>query len=167
MRRLLLGILAVCTICGCQGAKPRLNAPPHGQTANPSDMQASYEHMIDNALLTDMTVSDVHFLPHRARLNALGEERLSRLASLMQEYGGTIRFNTDLADDDELVERRTEAILAFLDEVGLDTSAEVLAQGLPGGDGMPAEEAILIKQNEATYKAGKKGQSSTPTLPSK
>lgn len=151
MRRLLIGTIAITILCtACQGPKKRLNAPPHGPIADNSQLRPMIEHMVDNGLLADMTISDVHFLPHRARLNALGEERLARLASLMEEYGGEIRFNTDLTDD-ELIEQRTEAIVEFLAAAGLDTHMEVLVRELPGGRGMSATEAILIKLHEATY----------------
>jgi hypothetical protein len=135
----------------CSSPQPRLNAPPHGVAEEVSNMQSMYSHMVDNALLTDMTISDMHFLPHRAILSTLGEQRLSRLASLMQTYGGVIRFNTDQQDQD-LIDARLETVLAFLREAGVDTSTEVVRRDLAGGTGMEAREAILIKVNEATYK---------------
>ena len=88
--------------------------------------------LTDNALLADMTVSDRHFLPHRAKLNHLGVQRLSRLASLMDAYGGVVRFNSEL-DDEELIAQRTEAIVEFLAEAGVDTTREVLVEDMPGG----------------------------------
>jgi len=106
--------------------------------------------MNDNALLADMTVSDIHFHPHRPTLNTLGQQRLSRLVSLIEVHGGTIRFNTDV-DDKELIQKRTDAILAFLAEAGVDTTGQVLVEDLPGGRGMDASEVILIKVFEATY----------------
>lgn len=152
MGRLLTATAAMCLLCAaCQGPQPRLNAPPHGTTENPSELRSMYVHMVDNALLTDMTLSDIHFMPHRPMLNTLGEERLRRLAALMERWGGTIRYNTD-EPDERLVQQRTEQVLKFLAEAGLDTSAEVLRPDLPGGRGMGAPEAVLIKVNEGTYK---------------
>lgn len=151
MRCLLLGTAAACAMCAaCQEPGPRLNAPPHGAAVKTSELQSTFVHMMDNALLEDMTISDLHFMPHRPMLNQLGEERLCRLASLMEVWGGQIRFNTDLTDD-ELIEQRKQAIMDFLADAGVDTTAEVLGRDLPGGQGMPASEAILIKANEATY----------------
>lgn len=152
MRRfLLLCVVATGVACGaCQKPGKRLNAPPHGSSTEDSQLRSTYAHMVDNALLADMTVSDVHFRPHRAALNSLGEERLCRLALLMEAYGGQIRFSTNVTDR-ELFEQRTEEILAFLAEAGIDTSVEVLVHDLPGGDGMDAVQCVLIKQHEAMY----------------
>jgi len=155
MRRLVVCAAAACILCGaCQKPATRLNAPPHGAAQEVSPLQTMYVHMVDNALLSDMTISDVHFVPHRAMLNSLGEERLSRLALLMDAYGGTIRFSTD-ATDEELVEQRTDRIREFLRAAGVDTIRPVLRRDMRGGRGMDAKEAILIKAHEGTYKAKK------------
>jgi hypothetical protein len=108
-----------------------------------------------------MTMGDMHFLPHRAQLNDLGTRRLSRLVSLMDAYGGTIRLNTELTDKD-LIARRSDTIMDFLAQAGIDTTREVLVQEMPGGRGMPATEAVLIKATEGTF-VPKKASQSTPT----
>jgi hypothetical protein len=125
-------------------------------------MQGTLTYMTDNALLADMTVSDMHFLPHRAQLTDLGQQRLSRLASLLDAYGGTIRFNTALTDE-ELITKRTETIVDFLSEAGIDTTREVVKRDMPGGEGMQATEAILIKTNEGMYNPKQKSQSTSET----
>jgi len=156
MHRLLIVTVAVSLLAGgCNTPGARLNAPPHGQPYATADLQGTFTYMGDNALLADMTISDMHFLPHRSLLDDLGVQRLNRLASLMEVYGGTIRFNTELTDE-ELIARRTEAIMDFLAETGVDTTAEVLARDMPGGEGMSAAEAILIKAKEGTYDPKKK-----------
>ncbi len=157
MRGPLLCAIVACVVCGsCQKPVTRLNAPPHGVTSEPSQMQAMYAHMIDNALLADMTISEIHFVPHRPMLNSLGETRLARLASLLDTYGGTVRFDTDLSNR-ALVEARTAVIVEFLSEAGMDASTDLVALDLPGGAGMDAGEAILIKAHEATYSPKKSG----------
>ena len=163
MRRLFVCSAMLCAICaGCNSPSPRLNAPPHGVPEATSDMQGTYVYMVDNALLSDMCISDVHFVPHRAMLNTLGEQRLSRLASLMEVYGGEVRFSTNLEDDD-LIGRRTETILEFLAEAGVDTTADTVRRDLPGGEGMAAREVILIKTHEAEYQPGQPGGSGSPS----
>lgn len=152
----LAGAGLVCTACNTP--QPRLNAPPHGQTTVPHEMQSVYTHMIDSALLEDMCVSDIHFIPHRALLSPLGKERLSRLASLMKVYGGEIRFDTQCRDPD-LTQRRIDCIVDYLCEAGIEDPLEVVHLALPGGRGMDASEAILIKASEATYQPGKSKQS--------
>ena len=157
MNRLLPSLLAVGLVCGaCQEPAPRLNAPPHGTEGKAAELQAEYTHMVDNALLIDMVVSDIHFVPQRAMLNSLGEERLSRLASLIELYGGTIHFSSD-ATDSKLVAERIEQIRSYLCAAGIDTTAETIVAGAAQGPGMDAAQAVLIKANEGTYVPKKKG----------
>jgi hypothetical protein len=163
MLRLLVIMAAVSLLAvGCNTPGKRLNAPPHGQPYQTSDMQGTLTYMTDNALLADMTVSDMHFLPHRAQLTDLGQQRLSRLASLLDAYGGTIRFNTALTDG-ELITKRTDTIVDFLSEAGIDTTREVVKRDMPGGEGMQATEAILIRTNEGMYNPKQKSQSTSET----
>lgn len=150
-RALLVSVVVLCAACGaCQKPAARLNAPPHGPAAEKTPMEAEYAQMIVNALLADMVVTDSHFLPNRAILNSLGQERLIHLAMLLHEYGGTVRFSTDETDK-ALVADRTKLILTFLGDQGVDVNSSVVVQDMPGGRGMDANEAILIKVNEGTY----------------
>jgi hypothetical protein len=156
MHRLLTFAVAASLLAGgCNTPGARLNAPPHGPAYTAADLQGTFTYMTDNALLADMTVCDMHFLPHRALLNDLGVQRLNRLAALMEAYGGTIRFNTALTDED-LIARRTGVIMDFLAQAGVDTTREVVMRDMAGGEGMSAREAILIKAEEGTYDPKKK-----------
>ncbi len=159
MNRLLLGTAVLAVLCAAcqQAAVPRLNAPPHGVAEETADLQDTLSHMMDNALLIDMSISDIHFVPNRAMLNSLGEERLERIAGLIELYGGAVRFNSYSTDED-LLEQRTDIVISFLAQRGVDTQAEVLNHELPGGRGMDAKQAILIKANEATYKPKAQGE---------
>lgn len=158
----LLGVLALLA-AGCNQPKPRLNAPPQGEPTSTADSQGTYVYMNDNALLANMTLEDMHFLPHRAQLSGTGLERVSRLAQLMQAYGGTIRYNTDETDE-ALLTKRTDSVVQFLREAGIATSSETVARDLSGGKGMAATEAVLIRANEGTYvPKSKSGAATTPT----
>jgi len=157
MRCLLASLsLGVVFLAGCETPEPRLNAPPHGTSTETSDMRKMYDHMTDNALLADMSVSDIHFLPARAQLNALGVERVAKLAILIELYGGTVRFSTDV-EDEALVKARETQILDRLAEAGIDTGSPVLVRDMPASSGMNAGEALLIRANEATYQPKKGG----------
>ena len=94
-RTLCATICAALLAAGCSTSSPRLNAPPHGVAESVHDMRGTFVYMTDNALLADMSVSDMHFLPHRAMLTTLGTQRLNRLAQLINAYGGVIRFNSN------------------------------------------------------------------------
>lgn len=146
MKRCLLGaMIPALLIFGCHDPNARLNAPPHGEEpAATNELQGTYVYMQDAALLADMSISDMHFLPHRALLTSLGEQRLSRLALLMQEYGGSIRMSSELGDA-ELLRMRTDAVVAFLTEAGVEVTPQTVVQDVPGGRGLPAAEVLLIR----------------------
>ncbi len=154
MTRSILIVALALIAAGCESPGPRLNAPPHGEAVEVSNLRDQYDHMTDNALLADMSVNDVHFMPHRALLNSLGEERLTRMAALIEMYGGSVRFNA-AERDEKLVAARTSAIVEFLREQGVDVTADQIVGDLPGGRGMEASQAITIRANEGTYKPKK------------
>lgn len=149
-RTLCASICTALLIAGCSSSSARLNAPPHGVAESVHDMQGTFVYMADNALLADMSVSDMHFLPHRAMLTSVGEQRLNRLAQLLNAYGGSIRFNSNL-NDEVLIDKRLKATVEYLSELGIDTSSEVVSRGMRGGSGLDATEVILIKESEGTY----------------
>lgn len=156
-----LAMLLSISIVGCQSQQSRLNAPPHGEEAEKPDLQGTYVYMADNALLESMSVSDYHFLPNRDRLTTLGKQRLYRLAALIEEYGGAIRYNSLLGHDDPLVTKRTTAIVNYLTELGVDTRNRTISrEPLAESTSKSAEEAILIRVNEGTYKPKKSSSSS-------
>ena len=162
-RTLCVVVSASLLTAGCHSTSPRLNAPPHGAAESVHDMQGVFSYMTDNALLADMSVSDMHFLPHRSLLSTLGQQRLSRLAQLINAYGGTIRFNSNL-EDDALLDKRLSTIVEYLSELGLDTSSEIVRRDIRGGRGMDASEVILIKAHEGTYDPTRDAGSEAPSL---
>lgn len=164
MLRILCPILCVCVIAsGCSQRSPRLNAPPQGPAEAVHDMQGPFVYMTDNALLADMSVSDGHFLPHRPMLSTAGEQRVHRLGQLMEAYGGTIRVNSNLKDE-TLLAQRTESVREYLAGMGVDTSMEVVTQGMRGGTGMEATESLLVKKNEGTYDPARAKERSTTNV---
>ncbi|QOJ14259.1 MAG: hypothetical protein HRU75_06245 [Planctomycetia bacterium] len=152
LRFTLLATVAGLAAAGCNSPDARLNAPPHGKAEETSDLQGTLVYMSDNAMLADMHMSDHHFLPHRAMLTSLGEERLSRMAQLMQSYGGDLRYSSNLAADAPLRKQRVDTLVQFLNEVGIPVTADAVRDDMPGGRGMDAGSAVLIKMNEGTYK---------------
>jgi len=131
---------------GCANPAPsRLNAPPQGQSQNQHPMQEDYVYMTDNALLEDMSISEVHFVPRTAELNALGVRRLIRMTKLLKTYGGTV-FYDGSEPDKELRQSRTERIEGFLAASGLEPDQFTVEQGVAGGRGMDAPEAIDIRE---------------------
>jgi hypothetical protein len=162
MTRFLMMSVSLLALAGCNETAKRLNAPPHGTPAETSDLQGTFTYMVDNAMLADMTVTDNDFYPHRKMLNSLGEQRLSRFASLLDAYGGSLRYSTDHASDSGLVNDRLASIREFLTEAGIDTRSQIVTRDMAGGEGIEASEAILIRVNEGTYKPDDRGAEKTP-----
>lgn len=157
MRRSAFAVFAVLVVCaGCAKPNARLNAPPHGEAEETSDLQGTFVYMADNAMLADMTMTDTHFLPHRPELTTGGEERIVRMAELMKVYGGTIRLSSD-EQDATLLTKRTETLTKYLAALGMDTSSQLVTQDISGGRGMTADEAVLIRRNVGQPKSGKTG----------
>lgn len=134
-------VLGSLLLAGCGNPPKRLNAPPQGASNEPTAMQAQYTYMNDNALLAEMSMSAVHFLPSRADLNASGMRRLNRYIELLKQYGGPLHY--DGVDDPEpLAKERMERIRGYLAQAGVDAKTCPVELGLAGGSGMRGQEAI-------------------------
>ncbi len=157
-----IAILAACG-AGCSTQNERLNAPPQGDTSRRSDLQANYVYMTDKAILMDSSITDIHFEPHVADLSGLGVRHLTRLAELLSECGGVVRYDTE-SRDAELVAARLEAARGFLASAGFDTEKTQLREAMAGSSGMTAAEAIIIK-NSREGAGGGAAEGSTAAAP--
>ncbi|MCK4658483.1 MAG: hypothetical protein KAV82_03085 [Phycisphaerae bacterium] len=143
VRCLTIGFVFTCL--GCQGPTERLNAPPQGYSNNSNEMQKYYTVMVDNAMLHDMCIADIHFVPHTAEINGLGTWRLQSYSRLLHDHGGTIHFET-VSNEEELTDLRLRNVSDFLASTGLDMTMVTVKEGLPRGRATEADEAIRIKQ---------------------
>jgi len=135
----------VFTWVGCSGPSKRLNAPPQGEPLATSELQDFYTPMVDNAMLYDMCIADIHFVPHTAEINSLGERRLGRYSHLLKDHCGTIHLET-VSTDDELTQSRIRNVSSFLASAGLNMTDVEVEVGLPRGRTIEATEAVRIKQ---------------------
>ena len=148
-----VAVLGLLGASGCGGNGPsRLNSPPQGSSESPSSLQDSYVNMTDNALLEDMSVSSVHFVPHTTELNSLGVRRLNRYVEILKIYGGTLRYD-GLDDPDEMVKQRIERIKGMLVAGGVEADKCEVVQAMSGGPGLRADEAIAARE-VTTAKSG-------------
>jgi hypothetical protein len=140
-------VFSLCMLAsmGCQQPGERLNAPPQGHTDRPNKLQEPYVYMTDNALLADMSMSAVHFVPNRNELNSLGVRRLKRLVQILKIYGGTVRYD-GVTDNAKTAGARMAEIKDFIIAQGLEADRVEVRAGLAGGEGMNAAEAILIRE---------------------
>src|SRR5262245_48631541 len=98
---------------GCQQPHTRMNAPPQGESSRRSRLQQNYAYMSDNAMLQEMCLYDIHFVPNQARLSGTGEARLERYVELLCDTGGTLNYLPP-ADDENLTKARLESAKKFL-----------------------------------------------------
>lgn len=131
---------AALLLAGCEGPPERLNAPPQGQSDQPSALQDNYVRMVDNALLNERSMSPVHFVPGSVELNASGARRLKRYATLLKVYGGELNYD-GVDDPPALAEQRVLQIRDFLTAEGVGPDQVTVAVAVAGGRGMRSGEA--------------------------
>lgn len=143
-----VGVIAVSAV-SCK--TPGENTFSSTETAN-RKMDATQRNygrhltdMVDNAMLHDMSIVDGHFVPHTTELNGTGAARLERMAILLNTYGGTVRYDSLLADS-EMVSDRIEHIHEYLEVSGCDMSRVTVESMISGGRG---ERAVLAIEADA------------------
>ncbi len=130
---------------GCESSKavPAMEYASN-ETAR-ADMAARHQVMIDQAMLHNMSLADIHFVPHTEKLNKLGEKRLQRYAELLVEYGGTLYLETT-SRDEAFCNNRMQNMMDFLRTASVAADRMQIALGNSAGRGMDAVEAITIKE---------------------
>ncbi|HVP10333.1 MAG TPA: hypothetical protein VMV94_04000 [Phycisphaerae bacterium] len=119
---------------------PRLNAPPQGDAEEQPAMSEYYAYHDDQGMLADMSIADIHFVPHSPQLSGVGEARLQRYAELLAATGGCLHYDTALRDE-SLIEARLATARSFVRDTLPSAKTIEIAVGLPGGRGMTAKEA--------------------------
>jgi len=128
--------------------------------------------MVDNAMLQDMTVSDLHFVAHTSELSGTGAARLDHMAGYLNTYGGVVRYATHLTDGD-LVAARIKNVGDYLELSGCDMDRIKVENMISGGrttpaDSMmsrgaptPVEQAIAMELTEKTVESDKAQSANT------
>ena len=112
-----------------------------------------FAYMVDNGMMHDMALADIHFVPHTAELNGTGTARLDRLAVLLDAYGGVVRYETFLTDE-IMVQQRLAHVREYLETIDCDLDRIQVRPLMSGGRGMPAEEALTAKEEAAAESSG-------------
>ena len=110
--------------------------------------RAHFSYMVDNAIAHDMSIADFHFVGHTSELSGTGTARLDRMASFLNTYGGTVRYETFLSDE-ELIRQRLGHVREYIALVGCDMERVEVTTMLSGGRGMTAKRAIEIDDRMA------------------
>lgn len=141
---------------GCQPPLERMNAPPQGESETKSSLAESFAYHEDQGMLADLSLADLHFVPHSSDLSGVGIARLERYAELLASSGGTLNYATS-SRDPELVTARLATANEFLRRVVPGSKPVQVVPGLPRGRGMAAKESIagkgVAKQPETRLRA--------------
>jgi len=103
-----------------------------------------YTNMADNAMLHDMSVADFHFVPHTSELSGTGAARLNRMATLLDTYGGTVRYET-FNTDEAFVQKRLDHVQEYLALTGCEMGRVQVKAMISGGRGMTASKAMKVE----------------------
>lgn len=136
-------LLVVVVVAGC-GGKKNLTAHDRQMQAMDRTKEAQktyFTYMVDNAIMHDMSIADIHFIPHSDELSGTGVFRLDRMAPLLNTYGGIVRYETTETDQ-ERIKARISYVEEYLSVVGCDMENIEVKIMLSGGRGMPAVKAI-------------------------
>ncbi|MFQ5503016.1 MAG: hypothetical protein ACE5EQ_12075 [Phycisphaerae bacterium] len=117
-----------------------LNAPPQGYSESRHRLAEFFAYHNDQGMIADMSIADIHFIPHQRQLSGTGEARLERYAELLATSGGTLTYETKL-EDDILVEERIKVAREFLAQSIPSNNRIDVVLGVPGGRGMDVAEA--------------------------
>lgn len=134
----------------------RLNAPPQGEGDSRPVWADYYTYHNDQAMLADMSIADLHFVPHSTELSGVGQARLERYAELLAGRGGTLYYDTAI-EDETLLASRIDTARQFLAQAIPGQQRVELVVGPPGGRGMDAREQLsgqaVAKQAEPRQNA--------------
>ncbi len=149
-----------CNTCqNCKSFKTSTDLQIESIDKSLQEPREHFTNMADNAILQDMSVADVHFVPHTAELSGTGAARLNRMATLLDTYGGIVRYET-FNTDEAFVKQRLEHVREYLALTGCDMGRVEIKAMISGGRGTPATKAILVDL-KGTAKPASGGQPTT------
>ncbi len=144
---LAIGLALVGLGMGCKGQDRRMFPSAAEQSAKmdaaKNRQRGHWQQMADNAILSDMAVYDSNFIPNSSELSGTGAERLSRMAAYLDTYGGVVRYDT-LIDNEELVQARLDNVREYIEVTGADLSRVEVKASLASGRSLSAGEAIRV-----------------------
>jgi hypothetical protein len=131
-------------ITGCE-TPPDEHSPLLHTPLNKEALHTFYEPSIQHAVAYNMAMSDGHFQPHTVKLNGLGMHHLDRIGANLEQYGGTVRYETRITDED-LVTARLATVQNYLIDTGLDMTDVKIVKGLSGGRGILSVDALEARE---------------------
>jgi hypothetical protein len=151
----ILGLCVVIAATGCQKADPDMK--PSGpvnlshRPANEAMLENYNVTMIDNAIIRQHTLYAYHFEQYGAELNELGRREADVLARHYRKYPGPVNLHQG-EESDAIYQARIESLRQRLVQSGVDASRIAIGQDLPGGDGLPANQVVIVLNRMNTSK---------------
>jgi len=163
-RFLIVAAPLLVAVVGCQRPQTATQIQLTRMDQTKQGYGSHFDQMVDNAILRDMSVADIHFIPHTNELSGIGVARLDRLARLLQVYGGTVRYET-LIVEEKLIEQRLDHVKEYLSLAGCDMDRVEFAPMMSGGRGLPGGEAVEAINRGTAAGAQGAGGSTLMALP--
>ena len=152
------GVLAICLICSLGvGCQENLHKTRSDRNLDVELVKSLHQIGLDNALIAQQTLYPYHFVSNGEKLNELGLRDLSVLARHYTAYEGTLNVRREETPP-QLYEARITHVIAELKDAGVDADRISIADGMPGGSGMPSERVVAIMRKDV------ESQGSTKTL---
>lgn len=155
------GVLVVCLVCSLGvGCQENLNDSQAGRNLDAELVNTLNNLGVENAVVAQHTLYPYHFVANGEELNELGHRDLAVLARHFTEHEGTLNVRRgEIAP--ELYQARLTFVIDALKEAGVDTARMVVADGMPGGEGMASERVVTIL--EKGFQGGGSAQTTSST----
>ncbi|UCD49273.1 MAG: hypothetical protein JSW27_17290 [Phycisphaerales bacterium] len=158
------GVLAVCLVCGLSvGCQENLHESQSDRNLDVELVNTLNNLGVENAIVAQHTLYPYHFVLDAEELNELGRRDLSVLARHFREHEGTLNVRRGKTSP-ELYEARLTYVIEELTEAGVDTDRMVVADGMPGGDGMASERVVTIMEKSVAARSSGETASYSGTL---
>jgi hypothetical protein len=143
--RLLAGVAGVA---GCQNQIG--TGPIHDDRGayNRWSIETVNDGAVRNAIIAQHTLYPYHFTEGSADLNELGKRDTAVLASHFRRYPGQVNLRKG-SEESGLYQARTKAVADALVAGGVAPGTVKVGDGMPGGDGIDADRAVIIMDADA------------------
>lgn len=152
-RGLMLLPIGLMAVLACNPQSKLRNQDPARAVETRADFYPGFVYMVDNAILHDMSLYDIHFVPHTAELSSTGLARLDRMSALLDVYGGVVRYDTRMTDE-EMFDARLGHVAEYLASTGCNMDRVELARMQAGGGTMTAAEAVSALERGTAEQTG-------------
>jgi hypothetical protein len=145
-------LTALCLIAahaGCQKADPDFKPAGTVNLSHRSMNEAlvqtySLRHQ-DDAIIRQHTIYPYHFINNSATLNAVGRREVYVLAHHFRSYPGPLNVNQGDALT-PLYQARVKTVVDSMVAAGVPSDRVVVKDELPGGDGLPSDQVVIVLQ---------------------